>query len=296
MNIFRTFQSSLYDPAFYKTMRERSTTSALGYFALLMLVVSIISSAMPVVDIATFIFRPSEEKDVLRNEVLSLYPDELVVRFENGVVSTNVAEPYAIPLPRALREEIGAKKKYSGNLLVIDTTKQISAGDFDALDTIAILGRDSIGFYDPEEKKVEIQSLERTSGETFTMDTTKFVSYVGIAERFAKWFGVVLLFLIPFLIFFAKFVGFLVYLLFGAFVIWIVAKVRGTLWDYGTAYKAGLHLVTLPMLYGIVSSAPFVPALHIPLLFTAILAIAAATNLAPAPQEPTAIKTDPIVS
>lgn len=288
MGFFRAIRSSVYDPAFYRSMRERKVSSAFGYFALLILVASLISSVKPVADIATFIFRPSAEKDALRNEVLSLYPNELSVRFEQGVVSTNVAEPYAIPLPRSLGKEIGDRTEYPENLLVIDTTKPISAEDFTTLDTIAILGRDSIGFHDPEKRKTEIQDLGKMSGESFTLDKDRFASFVGTAERFAKGFGVVILFLLPIIVFSAKLAGFLLYLLFGALVIWIVAKVRGISWGYGDSYKAGLHLLTLPILYGILSSAPFAPALHLPFLFTIVLAVATAINLVklPEPQEP----------
>jgi hypothetical protein len=295
MGFFKTLKSSVYDPAFYRSVRERKTSSAFGYFALLMLVASLISSAKPVADIAGFIFQPSEKKDVIRNEILSLYPDELSIRFENGTVSTNVAEPFAIPLPYTLEKETDNQQEYPKNLLVIDTTKPISASDFETFDTIAILGRDSIGFHDPEERKTEIQDFGGVSGEPFTLDKDRFVSFVGIAERFAKGFGVALLFLLPIVVFTAKLAGFLLYLLFGALVIWIVAKARGVDWEYGDSYKAGLHLMTLPILYGILSSPPFVPALHIPFLFTAILAISAAINLArlPAPQKPAIPETDP---
>lgn len=290
MKVFDVLKSSIHDPVFYRAIGERRTSSAFGYFALLVLVSSLISSVVPVVDIATFIFQPSEKKDALRNEILTLYPSELAIRLENGVISTNVAEPYAIPLPDAFKEEMEASVRYPTNLLVIDTGKSISSNDFETLDTIAILGRDSVGFYDPEKKKVEIQSLEGVSRESFVLDSGKFASYVGIAERFAKGFGIALLFLIPILVFSAKLFGFLVYLLFGALVIWVVAKIRGAAWSYGTSYKAGLHLLTLPILYGILSSAPFVPALHVPLLFTAILAIATVINLVklPEPQMPIA--------
>ncbi|MBP9751635.1 MAG: DUF1189 family protein [Candidatus Moranbacteria bacterium] len=294
MRLFKTLKSSIHDPVFYRSIRERKTSSSFGYFALLILVASLISSTKPVADIAGFIFQPSEKKDALRKEILSLYPDELSIRFENGTVSTNVAEPFAIPLPYSLGKETGGHQEYPKNLLVIDTTKPISSGDFETFDTIAILGRDSIGFHDPEERKTEIRGIGEMSGESFSLDKGRFVSFVGIAERFAKGFGVAFLFLLPIVVFTAKLAGFLLYLLFGALVIWIVAKARGTDWRYGESYKAGLHLMTLPILYGILSSAPFVPALHIPFLFTAILAIATAINLArlPEPQKPTVPETD----
>lgn len=296
MGLFKILKSSVYDPAFYRSMRERKVLSAFGYFALLVLVASLISSVKPVADIATFVFCPSEEKDAIRNEILSLYPDELSIRFEQGVISTNVDEPYAIPLPRALGKEADDRSEYPKNLLVIDTTKPISAGDFEISDTIAILGRDSIGFHDPKERKTEIRDFGDMSAESFTIDKERFVSFVGMAERFAKGFGIAFLFLFPIIVFTAKLAGFLLYLLFGALVIWIVAKARGISWGYGDSYKAGLHLMTLPILYGILSSTPFVPTLHIPFLFTAILAVATAINLAklPEPQKPTTAETVPI--
>lgn len=298
MRFLRTLKSSVYGPAFYRAIGERRLLSVFGYFALLILLSSVMTSTVPVVDIATFIFRPSEEKDAIRKEVLALYPEELSVRFENGTISTNVAEPYAIPLPRALKAEIGATAKYPSNLLVIDTGKAISASDFETLDTIAILSKDSIGFHDSEKNKTEIQSLGNAQQESFVFDHGKFASYVGIIERFAKGFGIALLFLIPLFVFLAKLIVLPLYLVFGALVIWITAKIRGTGWTYGTSYKAGLHLLTLPLLYEIISSDPLIPALHVPFLFTILLGIAAAINMTPdpAPQEPATTVTAPTAS
>lgn len=283
MKFWRIFKSSVYDPSFYRAIGERKTSGAFGYFALLVLVASLIASANPIADVAGFVFQSSGEKDALREEVLSIYPDELEITFKNGEISTNVSEPYSIPFPESLKDKGGEDAEYPENLLVIDTGKSISADDFEALDTFVILGRDSVGVYQPGRKKVQIQNLENASAEYFVLDKGRFTSLLGTAEGFARWFGFALLFLIPFLVFSVWLSGYLLYLLFGALVIWIVAKIRGTPWGYGTSYKAGLHLLTLPILYGVVSSPPFIPELHIHFFFTGLLALAAVINLAPAP-------------
>lgn len=283
MKFWRIFESSIYGPSFYRAIVERRAAGAFGYFALLVLIASLMVSANPIADVAEFVFQSSDEKGTLREEVLSIYPDELEITFRNGEISTNVSEPYFIPFPETFKDKGGEDAGYPENLLVIDTGKPISADDFDALDTFVILGRDSVGVYQPGRKKVQIQNMENASAEYFVLDKDRFASFVGTAEGFARWFGFALLFLIPLLIFSLWLSGYLLYLLFGALVIWIVAKIRGAPWGYGTSYKAGLHLLTLPILYGIVSSPPFIPQLYVPFLSTALLALAAAINLAPAP-------------
>lgn len=278
MKLLRRVESSIYDLSFYRTVGQRKLSGALGYFALLVFVLSLLISAKPFIDIAGFAFQSSAEREALKEEVASAYPDELIVTIENGRVSTNVPEPYPIPFPEAFKEAFVGDGRAPQNLLVINTGKSISADDFEAFDTFVILGGDSIGVYQPDRQKAQIQGLAGLAGESLVIDKEEFISMTGTAEKFIRWMAVALLFLVPLIVFFMTAFAYLFYLLFGALLVMLVAKLRGVRLGYKEAYKAGLYLLTLPMLYEMISSPLLVPELHIPLVFTALLAVAAALN------------------
>lgn len=294
MKLLQRVESSIYDPSFYRTVGQRRLSGALGYFALLVLALSLFISAKPFIDIAGFAFQSSGERAALREEVASVYPDELVVTIENGSVSTNVPEPYFVPFPESFKEAFVGDGRAPENLLVINTKKSISSDDFEAFDTFVILGGDSIGVYQPERQKAQIQGLAGLAGESLVVDKEEFVSMTGTAEKFMRWIAVALLFLVPIIVFFMSAFAYLFYLLFGALLIMLVAKLRGVRLGYKEAYKAGLYLLTLPMLYEVISSALLIPALHIPLVFTALLAVATAMNFSPSPvlKEATSVGVD----
>ena len=81
---------------------------------------------------------------VLPSELAEIYPEELVIRLEDGRAVTNVEEPYFIPMDRVekLKEEfdkrvLGLSTMHLNNLIVIDTQAKIE--DFPQYQTMALL-------------------------------------------------------------------------------------------------------------------------------------------------------------
>ena len=159
--------------------------------------------------------------------------------------------------------------EYQRNLLVIDTEKPIDVEDFYTYNTNIILSADSIGILDEEKGKIQIQDLRGAFETPFTVDKAQYTEWIGALEKYLMGFGVVLLFLIPVFLFFGLAIGNALYLLFGALVVWLAAKIRGADWGYGTSYKAGLYLLTVPLLYSTLTSFSVVP--DVSFLFTVIL-------------------------
>ncbi len=280
MWFLHAIKSSVYDPLFYSRIREKRGSSAFGYFALLVFVFAFFASISPLRGIATFIFQSSEKKDAVRQEVLAVYPDELVLTTKGGKVSMNQPSPYTIPVPMVIQNESTKNnQKVPKNLIVINTNKPIGTDDFAVYDTFAVLSADSIGIFDQEKGKMEIQSLEKILNEPYTLDKTQFISFVAMLEKILKVVGVTLLFLLPFFVFFGMMLWYVIYLLFGALIIWIAAKLRGANWDYKTAYKAGLYLMTLPIICVGLMSFISSQSATIPFLFTGILFLATLINI-----------------
>ena len=211
--------------------------------------------------------------------VTRLYPDDLEIRMVNGTISTNAEEPLAIPFPESWRTQ-QERSAMPENLLVIDTTKSIALEDFAEKKTSFILGKNTLGAWDQQKGKADIYDLGGKSGEGSLLLTKEkyamFVSRVSSVLQKVFLFGI---FLLPVFFYVAYWIGYLIYLIFGAAIVWLVAKQRGYALSYKNAYKAGIYLLPVPLVYDffvmVLSDFPHV---RVPFLFTAFLVAMALRN------------------
>ncbi len=273
MEFLRTIRKSIYDRAFYAEAKTVPFGSALKQYSLFVLCIAFITS---LTIYASFLAWSSEirESGNLRADILSLYPDELTLTFQSGQVSSNVDEPYSIPMPK----QFGTTK--TKNILVINTRGPITASDFDRYSTSAILGNDALWIYDAEKNKIEIQKLDRFSKESIVVNKEKVTVWTDCALSVGQKVVMVLLVFLPLLLFVFLWMGYLLYLLFGAVIIWIVGKMRKVDLTYSQSYKLGLSLITLPIIYSTLAVGPL-SIFRVPFGFTLILAIVAYINFAP---------------
>lgn len=271
MNFLRSIISNVYDPDYYRSVvRNENGSAALKYFAKLILLLALIGTTVFITTgFGTFLWN----KDSVRSfeqELMKLYPEELVIRLEDGVISTNVEEPYAIAIPQAWSND---ELRGVSNLIVIDTGKEITANDFETHNTIAIIGRDEIGFIGDNEGEIGIQKFENFQG-TIVLDKATYDKYLGLGLKYGKMGLLFFVIFSPIIIFAALFSWYLMYLLFGALFVWLAAKIQKYPMTYGEAYKNGLHLITFPALAGWVLS----PLIRVPFIFTFILFLLALLN------------------
>lgn len=294
MRFLKTVKESVWGKVFYEQVRGESAGQAIKYFLLLMASVAIITSFVLAITV-TVAWKSAPKLAEIEQMVADLYPNELVLTWKNGEVSSNVDEPYAIPFPKEWLSHQERRDDFPmvENLLVIDTSKSVDANDFERYDTMLILGKDSVGNRDARQGKVQIQNFSRYNFDDFQLDKEKVLSLVSMAFNFLKWVFLTLLFALPLLIFVGLSVQYLVYLVFGALIIWLVAKLRKVELTYGVAYKLGLYLLTLPILVNILSS--IIHILDAPFVFTLILAFVTYINLeqAVAASNPKAPETEP---
>ena len=181
------------------------------------------------------------------DRVVDAYPAELEVRLKNGLVSTNVVEPYIIPLPK---DEFNAdynKSNYE-NLIVIDTKSDLSLDKFNAYNTVVLLTKNAVLTRD--KGKITITELKGTSDLTINRD--KLVYWVGKVTPFVK----KLPYIIPVIVFTGLFLYFafsLFYLLFVALLVFIIGKIRKLGLSYKKSYQISLHAITLPLILSMVS-------------------------------------------
>ncbi len=302
MGFFQTVRDSIYNPSFYASARTEKVSASVRYFFLFMLAVSLVTG----ISFSLSMWHWLSSTDAVRttrNAVLASYPDELVLDFKDGHLSTNVPEPYFIPTPTSLRggPSESADKKMPANIIVIDTTHTITPSDFVKYDTGAILSGDSLWISDIKNNKVDVRAYASMKKDAFTVDKKQVTVWADMIIGYLKPFFTVLLLTMPLLILGVFSAGYLLYLILGAALIWIIARIRKVDLTYGESYQLGLHLLTGPILYGLLAT--FIPALNIPFLFTLILIVLAALNLVPQSPEiiplpepaPVAIPETPII-
>lgn len=209
---------------------------------------------------------------VLPAKLQEIYPSELEITIKKGRVSTNVEEPYYLPLSKI--EKIFSEDKVLGetttnvkNLLVIDTKGSVD--NFRDYQTLALLTERSFVILD-----------KNNGNKFFTFDeninlTINQALVDNLITKIKPFFGYVVPSLI--VVVFLSLLTFkpsyyLFYLLFFALVLLILSKIIKAEVTYKKSYQIGLHLCTLTAtLFGLLSVFGF--HLSFPFLQTIILLV-----------------------
>lgn len=281
MQLFNKIKSNIYDPVYYSEVLKEPFSSSLRYLLSLLLLLSLIG---------TIIFSAAtlpELNTVMREigpNVLKYYPDELEIAVKNGKVSTNVEEPYYIRIPDELKNEFKKSENRQDqnapdlakmdNLIVIDTKSNITFDVFKNYKTFAVLAADSIIIYDNGAMKVQPLD-QQVNG---VLDKAKVA---GVLSELSPYINIIPYALVP-IVFFGSYLGstlgYLLYMLFGAFVIWIAAQAVKKPMDYAACFKVGLHAIT----FGAILEFTlfwFYPQFQIPFFFTFLMVVVVWINL-----------------
>lgn len=189
-----------------------------------------------------------------------VYPDELKITIEKGVVRTNVPEPYYITVsPETFKgtifEEKGKTSTYKSRLLAIDTKGK--AEDFDRYQSAALLTERSLVYYN--DGNVKIYSLRETDNMEVTKDSVRQgFDRLNNSLNLSTWIRVGIA-VIPFLLLIAVYVGYWLLLLFYALFVFLMMKIFDARMGYGRAiaFTGVLMMVT----YGVVNLIALVPTL-----------------------------------
>jgi hypothetical protein len=148
MSFFSTIKSTVWDPSFYRE-RADERHGAFAYYFKLALLLSVILTAL------FCLFAGPRINEVLRTlpgAVTDFYPDDLEVTLDNGTVSINKPQPYALPFPDKLRSEDSDGEPR--NLVVFDTEAPFGVEAFKKHDTLVLVTRDAFVMEDSNGIKV----------------------------------------------------------------------------------------------------------------------------------------------
>lgn len=264
MNFFRTILHSIYLPSFYADIPSKSLKSALGYFVLLILLLTIIQSAT----VAKPLLSDAQTNiQNIVNEVVSQYPDELEITVKNGTALTNVEEPYFITLPNSAGSDIK-------NLIVIDTKTPYSVSGFNKYQALVWLTRDSVFLKD--QNSFQVRSIILSQLGDFQLNKQTLSSLVDQLSPWLKFIGP-LLFIFAILGFFMLYSFRLVYLLLLALVIWLLSTIFKWSLNYSSSYKVGLYALTLAFLVEILTGIIKLPTFSF--MFTIVTIIVVLVNM-----------------
>jgi hypothetical protein len=279
MNVFNIIKSNIYDPSFYKSLKEKPINYSIKYFFSLIVVLVLLSTIITSLRILPEV---NSVLDTIKSKVVEYYPADLEISIKDGVASTNVAEPYFVVSPDSLKKTSNTPTRILPyNMLVIDTENDFSLATFRNDSTFALLTKDSLIYEDNRTGKVTIMPLRGVPDMTITAD-----SISGFVEKIRP-FVQVLIFFIPLLMFFGGIAAksfFLIYMFFGGFVVWCIAKVKKVDLGYWKAYQVAIHASTLSIIANWMAYQ--LGMFPISCLFTILLAVIAGVNLKSSSAEP----------
>lgn len=238
MKFLQTIKNSIYSPEFYSKISKTSFWSALGYFLLLSLILTSLRSINP---IKTFLNNGQKAVYETINKASNFYPQNLTINIKNGIVTSNVKEPYFI----TFKQEKSSKDiRDLVNLLVIDTKTNFSAKQFNNYEALAWLGKDSIFIKTNNNQTRAIDLSQITS---LTIDHNLIQS---ILLKFAPIFKLISPFVITFIFLgiYLLYSARLVYFLFLALLVLVLAKLFKKELTYSNAYKMAIYGSTLGLL------------------------------------------------
>lgn len=279
MDFFKTIPDAIYSPAFYASAVKKPFSSALKYFLLLILLLSIIQA----VGKGKFFFGslPQTIGNFVQS-VQDVYPPDLVIEIKNGQASVNQPEPYFLPIPDSARKIF--KQSGVNNIIVIDTVTPFSIAQFEEYKTVIWLMKDKIATIENEGKgEVKLSDLSQVQQDITlnrAMVDNLFSKLSPYIDTIIKIGGPVLFVLFIGVLFIGQAFN-LLYLLLFAVVIYIIGKIVKSPLTYGEAYVAGMYAITLALIVGAVFSvlSGFLP-MHMPrYLFSALTAIVVVVNL-----------------
>lgn len=268
MKFIENIKFSIYNPEHYKEILNKPFSFSLRYFLSLAVLIAVISTI-----VFSFSILPKFNKFVaeVSPKILNYYPENLEVTVKSGKVSTNVPEPYFIKLPSDFKNSdqgdgIEPPIEKMDNLLVIDTRSPLTAELFRSYKTAALLGYDSFAYDD--NGAIKIQPLDQSINGVVTKE--KVSAVLNKVMPFVKVLPLVLVPIVFVGVWLGIVLGNLIYLIFGAFMIWIFARIIKKDFSYGKSYQIGLHAITI----GVILEATifwFYPNLEFSFLFTIIM-------------------------
>jgi hypothetical protein len=250
MQSFRTFAYSFFrsatSPLYYHDIIHTRFSFSLKFF----LFFSLLFATTATVYFWIFLIRPLKPAILsIPSNFATIYPPELEIVIQDGQVSTNVSEPYFIPVSQLnnaienIRNQVlGASTAQNDYLLVIDTKADIE--DFYLYQTYALLTQNYLVYVSNEDSptsQLRVINLQEVSDVTVNQQTvTDIVNQLNPYMPYVLPLGILVVF-INFSLLLSLGRG--VQIAFSSVLLFLFAKLIKFPLTYSQSYQIGLHLI-----------------------------------------------------
>ena len=269
MRFWEKVRSSFYSPAFYAGIATQPVSSAFKFYFSIAAVLSLLISAVLSFQLIPVV---QEFSTSTINDFVATIPEGLALSVQGNDAYTNASstEPIFFNTHAAVPAE-------NFTYLVIDTRQNFSIEQFQAYRTFVWVAHNGVGFVD-EGSKVSFQPFEGVESFTMTRDDV-----VELVHGFRSYAWIFYALLIPgiFFVAFLYYVAVLLWLVFGAILVWGVARIRGIELRFKNTYAIALYAVSLGLVVRCILFL-FVPTpIPVPFFFTIIFLVSVIANLEP---------------
>ena len=289
--ILETIKNSIHSPEFYRNLQDKPFSFSFKYFAS---IIGLASLVLIIYFSAIFIPKGLSIFNTLGQSIKNDFPTELEINIEDGVASTNVAEPYFLKFNNfsffnefnlsGIQEE----EKFRKNLLVINTVDKTAFDSLDEYDTYILLTKTSVVFQGDNEGEVKARSLKDFPN--IRINKTSASNFINSVGKFKNWI-IIIAFAVILLVVVFMAISKLTFLIFGALIVFLIAKSKKIDLNYKKAFQASLHLVTLSIIISTLSM--IILGETVPYLFTGAFIIVALINIGNSPTDKKIAETSP---
>src|SRR3989344_4432976 len=229
MKFLQTIQNSIYSPTFYSTVVTKSFKSSLGYFLLLVLLLTVIRLIFL---INPLLIEAPIQIQKFAQDTAACFPKDSEIKIQNGQASTASKEPYFVK---------SCEGSNSQNIAVIDTKTPFSSEKFNEYKAAAWVTKDSVVY---KRNNLETRSYSFTKIKDFKLNKEVLNSYQKMFEPYLKFVGPILI-LLAFAGTYLSYDFRLIHLLIVAALILVLGKLFKQEPGFGESYKISLYAITL---------------------------------------------------
>jgi hypothetical protein len=248
---FKNLSNSIYNPEFYKNLKNQPTKASLRYYFSFVTYISILSAIF----ISVFILPKLwflTSKDTVINAI-NQFPADLEVAVKNGIATSNAKEPYVVNLDQEFQKIFGKDLKNADTIskngpgvLIIDTKDTYSLDSFKEYPNFTLLTKDSLVSKNESQGKTTINNLKGVPD--LTINKTTLLSWESSLRPYV-WIITPMFILGAFLVNMFIYCLYLLILFVTALLILLMAKLMKVEANYAYSYRISLHAVTLSIIF-----------------------------------------------
>ncbi|MFC1624776.1 DUF1189 family protein [Patescibacteria group bacterium] len=236
---FYVYKNSLTSPKYYKEIFKTDLRFSIKYYLMLVLFASLLITSIETVLVVPKI---KEKLGEFTESAREMYPEDLVIKIEEGNWTVNREQPFVIPMPKIPSEDVPA------NLIVFYEEGTVS--DVDLFDTVILVNKVNVVIR--EGNGIQARSLKDIPDTEINREA--FNNFINFLFGFTKF--------LPYIIFVAVLLALLIYFIFfrllyslllGA-VIYALSFLNKKSLDYTKSYRVGLHTMTAPITFQVILS------------------------------------------